>query len=49
MDYFKTNPGALLDALPSPTGSDDEDALAGFNTGLTPKKTFANKFGPNAT
>lgn len=48
LDYFKTNPGALLDALPSPRESEDEDALNDFDTGLTPKKTFTTKFGVKA-
>ena len=47
MDYFKSNPKALLDAMPTPRGSDEEDknALADFTTGLTPKKNFSFKFG----
>lgn len=37
MAYFKGNPAALLDALPSPTGSEeDKNALRDFKTGLTP-------------
>jgi hypothetical protein len=45
MDYFKENPSALLDAMPTPPG-EEEDAglLADFRTGLTPKKS-AFKFG----
>ena len=38
LDYFKKNPDALLDAIPTPPGCDeDERALADFRTGLTPK------------
>lgn len=35
MDYFKENPAALMDALPTPKGSEEE-----ARTGLTPKKGF---------
>ena len=47
MDYFKENPKALLDAMPTPRGEEEEDtnALADFTTGLTPKKNFTFKFG----
>ncbi len=40
MEYFKENPSALLDAMPTPKGSEGEDPniLADFTTGLTPKK-----------
>jgi hypothetical protein len=47
IDYFKENPKALLDAMPTPRGEEEEDqnALADFTTGLTPKKNFSFKFG----
>ena len=46
LDYFKKNPDALMDAIPTPPGGDeDEKALADFRTGLTPKKSFNFKFG----
>jgi hypothetical protein len=41
LEYFKENPAALMDALPTPKGSEDGDALDGFKTGLTPKKNFS--------
>jgi hypothetical protein len=38
-----------MDALPTPTGSEeDKVALGGYKTGLTPKKTFSSKFGGKA-
>ena len=45
MEYFKENPAALMDAMPTPPGEEeDRNALADFKSGLTPqKKTF--KFG----
>lgn len=46
LEYFKGNPAALLDALPSPTGSEeDKKALSDFKTGLTPQKGMTTKFG----
>ena len=33
-----------MDAIPTPR-ADDDDALADFRTGLTPKKGFSFKFG----
>ena len=46
LEYFKGNPAALLDALPSPTGSEeDKKALGDFKTGLTPQKAMTTKFG----
>ena len=46
LDYFKKNPDALMDAIPTPPGGDeDEKALADFRTGLTPKRGKAFKFG----
>jgi hypothetical protein len=46
LEYFKGNPAALLDALPSPTGSEeDKKALGDFKTGLTPQKAMNTKFG----
>jgi hypothetical protein len=44
MDYFKENPAALLDAMPTPREEDDAAHLADFTTGLTPKKQ-SFKFG----
>lgn len=45
MDYFKENPAALMDAMPTPRG-EEEDAglLSDFRSGLTPKKQ-SFKFG----
>ena len=37
MDFFKENPAALLDAIPTPR-EDDESVLADFKSGLTPKR-----------
>ena len=48
MDYFTKNPQALMDAIPTPR-ADDEDELADFRTGLTPKKGFSFKFGNEPT
>lgn len=47
IEYFKDNPKALLDAMPTPRGEEEDDpnALADFTTGLTPKKNFSSKFG----
>jgi hypothetical protein len=46
LEYFKGNPAALLDALPSPTGSEeDKKALGDFRTGLTPQRGMSTKFG----
>ena len=37
MEYLKENPAALLDALPTPPGEEEEaNALADFKSGLTP-------------
>ena len=45
LDYFKKNPNALMDAIPTPPGEqEDEDALRDFKTGLTPKRGKAFKF-----
>ena len=45
LDYFKKNPSALMDAIPTPPGEqEDEDALRDFKTGLTPKQGKAFKF-----
>lgn len=45
MDHFKNNPEALMDAIPTPRGEEeDAGALDDFRSGLTPKReTF--KFG----
>jgi len=40
IDYFKKNPQALMDAIPTPPGEEEGDALNDFHTGLTPKKNF---------
>ena len=47
LEYFKENPKALLDAMPTPRGEEEDDpnVLADFTTGLTPKKNFSFKFG----
>lgn len=46
LDYFKKNPSALMDAIPTPPGQDaDDEALKDFRTGLTPKRGQAFKFG----
>lgn len=40
MDYLKANPAALLDALPTPPGEEeDEQLLKDFRSGLTPKRS----------
>lgn len=45
MDYFKENPTALMDAIPTPPGEEeDASALKDFRTGLTPKRKFNFKF-----
>jgi hypothetical protein len=38
MDYFKQNPKALLDALPTPRAGDRD--LSDFKSGLTPKNNM---------
>ena len=39
MEYFKENPEALLDAMPTPRGEEEDQALlSDFKTGLTPTK-----------
>ena len=39
MDYLKENPAALLDALPTPPGEEEYEALLkDFRSGLTPKR-----------
>jgi hypothetical protein len=46
LDHFKENPADLLDAFPTPEGSEEgENELKGFKTGLTPKKNFKYNFG----
>ena len=41
LDYFKKNPQALMDAIPTPPGEEADDfALGDFHTGLTPKRNF---------
>ena len=37
MDYLRDNPEALMEAIPTPEG-EQEDALHDFHTGLTPKR-----------
>ena len=48
LEYFKENPAALMDALPTPKGSEEGDELGDFKTGLTPKKNFTSKLGARA-
>ena len=46
LEYFKKNPSALMDAIPTPPGEEaDTEALKDFKTGLTPKKGTSFKFG----
>ena len=46
LDYFKKNPDALMDAIPTPPGQEEDDeALKDFRTGLTPKRGGTFKFG----
>ena len=46
LDYFKKNPTALMDAIPTPPDKEqDEEALRDFRTGLTPKRGCNFKFG----
>ena len=46
LGYFKKNPGALMDAIPTPPGEEeDNEALKDFRTGLTPKRGSHFKFG----
>ena len=48
MDYFKKNPTALMDAIPTPPEPEqDDEALKDFRTGLTPKRGCNFKFGGN--
>ena len=48
LDYFKKNPNALMDAIPTPPGEEeDKEALKDFRSGLTPKKGCNFKFGAN--
>jgi hypothetical protein len=44
MSYFKKNPAALLDAIPTPREQEKEDILSDFKSGLTPKKNMNFKF-----
>ena len=44
MEYFKENPAALLDAIPTPREDEQESLLADFKSGLTPKKNFKMVF-----
>jgi len=46
LDYFKKNPQALMDAIPTPPGEEEDNfALGDFHTGLTPKRNFKFQFG----
>lgn len=46
LDYFKKNPTALMDAIPTPPDEEEDDiALKDFHSGLTPKRNFQFKFG----
>lgn len=50
LDYFKKNPAALLDAIPTPKNEEEgETLLKDFTTGLTPKKNFNFKFRDTST
>jgi len=45
LDYFKKNPSALMDAIPTPPDqADEQEALKDFRTGLTPKRGSNFKF-----
>ena len=45
MDYFKENPTALMDAIPTPPGEEEDNSmLKDFRTGLTPKRKCNFKF-----
>lgn len=47
MEYLKENPAALLDAMPTPRGEEeDANSLADFKSGLTPKKHSFQFGGP---
>ena len=46
MEYFKDNPSALLDAIPTPR-AEEQDLLSDFRSGLTPKKDFKMSFNVN--
>eukprot|EP00352_Strombidinopsis_acuminata_P003146 CAMPEP_0176391792 /NCGR_PEP_ID=MMETSP0126-20121128/40333_1 /TAXON_ID=141414 ORGANISM="Strombidinopsis acuminatum, Strain SPMC142" /NCGR_SAMPLE_ID=MMETSP0126 /ASSEMBLY_ACC=CAM_ASM_000229 /LENGTH=42 /DNA_ID= /DNA_START= /DNA_END= /DNA_ORIENTATION= len=39
LDYFKKNPTALMDAIPTPRAeSEDEEELKDFRSGLSPMR-----------
>ena len=44
LDYFKKNPTALMDAMPTPP-EEDEETLRDLQSGLTPKRGSNLKFG----
>lgn len=46
LNHFKDNPDDLMNAFPTPEGSDDEGTMA-KPKGATPKKEFGFKFGSN--
>lgn len=48
MSYFKENPKALLDAIPTPRG-DEAKQLRDFKTGLTPKANMNFNFNDAST
>lgn len=48
MAFFKENPKALLDAIPTPRG-DEEKMLRDFKSGLTPKEGMSFKFNDAAS
>jgi len=49
LDYFKKNPTALMDAIPTPRGeSEDEEDLKDFRSGLSPMRKNQFKFNPGS-
>jgi hypothetical protein len=45
LDYFKKNPEALMDAIPTPPDEEEDDLiLKDFSSGLTPKRNYNFKF-----
>lgn len=43
MDFFKNNPAALMDALPTPPGSDDGGEVENFNKSFMSSKSKNNQ------
>ena len=48
MSFFKDNPKALLDAIPTPRG-DEERILKEFKSGMTPKGSMSFKYNETST